>query len=140
MTHNNPALDEIAPNLKLYIENLSNSIILYAFLLRFKNIDPLDFKESYIGGCIIKLLNLSNFPKNAPKIIKACCIFLIKFMQHPWFESKTENQNIFLQISEALKDFSPLIQFLGGINYQNLCKINTLYLINMKYNTNMCKK
>lgn len=119
-------MDEIAPKLELYIEKLSNSITLYAFLLRFKNINDLDFRESYIGGCIIKLLNLSNYPKNAPKIIKACCIFIIKFIQHPWFESKTGNQNIFREISEALKEFSTLLQFLGGANYQNLCMIATL--------------
>jgi hypothetical protein len=127
-TNDSLALNEIAPGYKIYIDNLSNSIILYSFLLRFKNIHVLDFKEAYIGGCVVKLLKLMIYPKNSPAIIKSCCIFMIKLMQNPFFGTVSENSTIFTEISEILNDFSPLIQYLGGVNYENLCKVATMYL------------
>ena len=113
--------------LKTYYKNLCQLITTYSELFRFKDITILEFTEEAIfKTCGYQVLNLLNYPKLNPLILKCCSIFLFHLFKHPNVEFASDTR-IHTNIQNTLMDYVPLLWFLGGINYETLCWMGTLY-------------
>lgn len=125
----NPHKDEtMIQDFQMYYQSLSTKIIAYSSLLRFKEITIFEFKEEAIyKTCASQVLNLIMYHKMNPIILKSCSIFLYNLFKHPNVEYATSDLKIHINIAGSLIDFLPILWFIGGINYETLCMMGSLY-------------
>ena len=112
---------------QLYYKNLATCIITYANLLRFVDITILTFREETVyKPTPCQVVNLINYSKINPEILKACSIFIISLLKHPSLEFASDFK-IHNLICNLVMDFLPLLYCIDGETYSQLCIMGKLY-------------